>query len=105
VIVVCIHCLREQDHPLADIITRLDRIERLVRTQGDKIMASFSDLAASVLTLTDTVTRVAADLEALKAGGNLTADQQAILDKAVADLTGDQATLDAVDPAPVPPVV
>jgi len=100
VLIVCIHCQREQEHPDPEVLNEIRSIRRLIHEQGENSMASFDDLAASVLTLTNTVSRVAADLEALKNSGGLTAEQQAILDKAVADLNGDEATLEAVDPAP-----
>lgn len=92
------HGQQQLARDLRDLRIRIDRNQ-------ESTVASFDDLAAAVAAMSSTVTRVAADLQALIAGGNLSAEQQAALDKAVADLTGDTATLDAADPAPAPPAV
>jgi hypothetical protein len=75
-------------------------LDALATNQG-ATMSRFDDLATAVTTLTDTVTRVAADLVALKAAGTLSPADAAAVDKAIADLTGDETTLETADPAPV----
>lgn len=72
------------------------------------LMTRFDDLAASVLGLTNTVTRAVEILEALRAQlaeGVLTTEQSAQLDAAIASLGGADAALEAEvgpDPAPEP---
>jgi uncharacterized protein with von Willebrand factor type A (vWA) domain len=88
-------------------LARIERALRIVESEEENEMATLADLAAVTGELTATVQRVAADLTTLKAGGGLSAEQQATLDKAVADLTGDQTALTTADPAPAttPPAV
>jgi hypothetical protein len=81
---------------------RIERALRIIESEEETEMATLADLTTVTTQLSATVQRVATDLAALKAGGNLTAEQQATLDKAVADLTGDETTLTTADPAPAP---
>lgn len=122
-IVVCVHCLREQEHPLADIITRLDRIERLVRTEGAHMAQEIDDVQAAVAAEADAVAALAAGVQRLEADfatlegqiggatGLSDADRAqllATLEQARANtaaLGNLGASVDAADPVPVPPVV
>lgn len=90
-------------HGQQHLLRELRDLRKHIDQNQENIVANFDDLATAVSTLTGTVNRVAADLTALIQGGTLTAEQQAVLDKAVADLTGDETALEGADPAPAPP--
>jgi NAD(P)-dependent dehydrogenase (short-subunit alcohol dehydrogenase family) len=107
VLIVCIHCQREQDHPLAEVLHRLDRIERLVRNEGNKIMADVDTLTADFDAYKGDVTSaldgLKATIEELKAeiaatGTVVPPEVQAKLDALDADIAAADA---AVKPAPV----
>lgn len=110
VVHLCPTCCRDHEAAevaellgIAGILRRLQGIEQAITNNQEILVSTFADLTATVTALGDTVARVAADLQRLIAGGNLTPDQQAALDKAVSDLTGEQTTLNTADPAPAPP--
>jgi hypothetical protein len=101
----CPHCggHSDLDH---EIINRLDRIERLVHTEGI-IMTEIDDRLAAVATQFDDLTtdlgRELADLTNAVAG-NLTAEQRAEFDALAQKMTDAKLAIDTADPPPAPPV-
>lgn len=123
-IYVCIHtrCDGHKDpleailhgqHHLADgqaaIRADLAAIKRelgIVKTEQENFMSDFDTKVAAINASLDTLSaddqRVLADLQALKdSQGTLTPDQDAQLDALLAKVQGEDAAVNAADPAPV----
>jgi peptidoglycan hydrolase CwlO-like protein len=96
-------------HSLHHISKDLAAIKRelgILHTEQEHFMGTFEDKMAAINAALDTLSaddqRVLADLQALKdAQGTLTTDQEAQLDALLAKVQGEDAAVDAADPAPV----
>lgn len=99
----------EPDGRLAEVLRRLDRIERLIRTEGNLIMSDIHD------EIREAVAPVLAQLEALdadvareltdfanKVAPKLTDDEKAQFAALAQRLTDLDASVNAADPAPEP---
>lgn len=98
-LVVCIHCHREQDHPLAEIHEELGRIRRLIEMKGSAIMSALTNLQTADQDLKDEVVVVLERLAGQVQGGLTEEEGNAIAD----DINAQVAALkSATDPAPAP---